>query len=479
MAIPRTEVGTGTVAGGPACCAACVSEGAHATAVLERAATIIRLDPEGSRSLVARRAADRRVTAFAVALAAGYLALGVLSTLVPPAIRMGAWLPLHLLLAGAAATAIAGVMPFFSAGVASVAPAPTSVRFVGVAGIAAGAGLVVLVRIAGRGAIDNGILGALAGTTYLTGVVVVAAATLLPLRQALGPRRAVLAASYGVALGCVALGALLGTLAVAGWSPVLAAWDVLRPTHAWINVFGFLSLVIGASLLHLLPTVSGARIERTRASTIVLAGLMAGPAIVAAGFMTRSTLLAVAGAAGVVVAALALVSHAATVLRRRGRWTTDAAWHRFVQWSLLASVGWFAVGSLLAAAVVVGGGATARGWDSAVIIGPIVLGWAMQALIGSWSHLVPAVGPGSPEVHARQRVVLGRWATPRVVLAQVGVALVSAGLPEGATWLLHPGLVLVAGSAIISVALLAVALRPVARPATRPPVLDRRGTIVR
>ncbi|MEZ4597593.1 MAG: hypothetical protein R3C32_12710 [Chloroflexota bacterium] len=88
-------------------------------------------------------------------LAAGYLALTLLSLLAPPAARMGAWLPLHLL-AGAAAAAIAGVMPFFSAGVASVPPAPTSVRLVGVLGIATGAGLVVLVRLGGHGAVDNG-----------------------------------------------------------------------------------------------------------------------------------------------------------------------------------------------------------------------------------------------------------------------------------------------------------------------------------
>ncbi len=111
-----------------------------------------------------------------------------------------------------------------------------------------------------------------------------------------------LGVSYGAALVCVALGALIGTLAIAGWSPMLAAWDVLRPTHAWLNVFGFLSLVIGASLIHLLPTVAGTRIERTPASMLVLVGLMTGPLIVALGFVTRVTVLALVGA-GLVVGA--------------------------------------------------------------------------------------------------------------------------------------------------------------------------------
>jgi nitrite reductase (NO-forming) len=439
----------------------------------------ISLDPADGRSLLARRAADRRVTAFGMALAAGYLALTVLSVLAPPALRMGAWLPLHLLLAGAAATAVAGVMPFFAAGIASVPPAATPMRVAGVVGVAVGAGLVVLVRLLGHGAIDNGLLGALAGATYLAGIAAVAAATLLPLRAALGPRRAVLAVSYGVALGCLALGALIGTLAIAGWSPALAAWDVLRPTHAWINVFGFLSLVIAASMLHLLPTVAGTRIARTPASTLVLVGMMTGPVTVAVGFVTRLTPVVVVGAALVVVAAFALVWHAATVVVRRGRWTTDRPWHRFVQGSLLASVGWFAVGALLAAAVVVDAGATARGWDSDVVVGPLALGWVAQALMGSWSHLVPAVGPGSPEVHARQRAVLGRWATPRVVLAQVGVALVTVGAPLGQGRLVELGSVLVGACAAAAVALVALALAPVVRNAPRSGALDRSGTIPR
>jgi hypothetical protein len=289
----------------------------------------------------------------------------------------------------------------------------------------------------------------------------------------------VLAVSYGAALGSVALGALIGTLASAGWGPVLVAWDVLKPTHAWINVFGFLSLVIAASLLHLLPTVAGTRIERTPLSMLVLAGLIIGPVTVALGFVSRSTPIAIVGSGLVVLAACALVGHAWTVIRRRGRWTTDLAWHRFVQGSLLASVGWFAVGSVVAAAVVVGGGATARGWDTTVLIGPIALGWAAQALVGAWSHIVPAVGPGSPEVHARQRLVLGRGATGRVVLAQVGIGLVSVGIPAGEPRLLQVGLAMLAGCAVVAVALMVTALRPAVRTPVRGVRLDRGGTIPR
>jgi nitrite reductase (NO-forming) len=173
------------------------------------------------------------------------------------------------------------------------------------------------------------------------------------------------------------------------------------------------------------------------------------------------------------------VWHAATVVRRRGRWTTDLAWHRFVQGSLLASVGWFAVGSLLAAGVVAEAGASARGWDTRVVAAPLALGWAAQALVGSWSHLVPAVGPGSPPVHARQRTILGRWATPRAALAQVGVALVAMGLPMGDGRVVQAGLALVGACGSLAVVLLAAALLPLVSGPLRLPALDRSGTIPR
>src|SRR5262245_45820277 len=109
MATPRTESAAVPVEDG-ACCGACAQKGAHAPSTRDRPVMTITLDPTPDRSLVARRAADRRVTMLGMALAAGYVVLTVISLLAPAATRMGAWLPLHLLLAGAAATAVAGVM---------------------------------------------------------------------------------------------------------------------------------------------------------------------------------------------------------------------------------------------------------------------------------------------------------------------------------------------------------------------------------
>ena len=418
-------------------------------------------------SLPARRSADRWVTVTAIGTAALFVALAALSLLAPAAVRLGWWLPLHLLLAGAAATAVAGVMPFFSASVASVAAAPVAIRITGVAGIAVGALLIVLTRVTGDGSISQGWPGAIAGGIYLVGIGAVAAATLLPLRVALGPRRAILAASYGVALLCVALGAGLGTLALAGWGPVLEAWGVSKPAHAWLNVFGFLSLVIGASLIHLLPTVAGTRIERTRTSMVVLGALMVGPLVTAAGFLLRADMVVMAGSLIELVGALALLRHAIDVVVRRGRWTTDPTWHHMSLVSLLCAIGWFVAGTGLAAVTAWTGGATAHGWDGGLLLAPMAVGWAAQALVGSWTHLVPSIGPGSPTVHARQRRMLGTLALPRIVLLQAGIGLLTIGIPTGLGPATGLGLLLTAGSLGISVALLVLAvleLRPGSAP---------------
>ena len=398
---------------------------------------------------------DRWITTASIAIAAAFVMLAALSLLVPAATRQGWWLPLHLLLAGGAATAIAGVMPFFSAAVASVAPAPAAVRIAAVAGIAAGAVLIVLVRITGPA--TDGWTGGIAGLVYLAGIGAMAAATLLPLRLALGPRRVILAASYGIALLCVAIGAALGILALSGWGPIVAAWDVSRAAHGWLNVFGFLSLVIGASLIHLLPTVAGSRIERTRTSMVVLGALMVGPLTAATGFLVRADLVVMAGSLLVLVGAVALALHAVHVSRRRARWSTDGEWHRFTRVSLQCAVSWFVVGTAVATARAWDGGATARGWDLTGLLAPLALGWAAQALVGSWTHLVPSIGPGTPLVHAAQRRVLGSLALARLVAYQLGVGLLAIGVPGNHAPVIGVGLVMVAGCLVLAVTLLVAA----------------------
>jgi hypothetical protein len=362
--------------------------------------------------------------------------------------RYGLWLPLHLLLAGAASTSIAGVMPFFSAAVSSAPPAATAVRVLGVMGVAAGTAVIVGGRLF---APALPIVSASGGALFLTGIAAVAAATLLPLRFAIAARRIFMGAVYGIALANVAAGAILGIGYFLGWTPLLGAWSTLKPAHAWFNVFGFVSLAIAGSLLHLLPTVVGARIARTTASMVCFAGFATGPALAGLGFIVGVGWIVQIGASLTVIGGFALAWHALTVFRAKAAWTTDPGWHAFSSGSLFAGISWFVVAAGIALVQVLTGGATAGGWSLAVLALPLGLGWAAQILVGSWSHLVPAVGPGSPQQHARQRT---------------GLALAIVGQYLALPLIAQAGIVLTLASGALAVALLAAAFLVLVRPPT-------------
>jgi nitrite reductase (NO-forming) len=429
----------------------------------------IPLSPTGSpRPAPTRGGADRQVTLLAITLAAGFVGLAIVSLLAPAATRQGSWLPLHLLLAGAAPTAIAGVMPFFSAAVSGAPPAGLGVRLAGVVGVAVGALLVVGGRMLSPEVGSGGsLLAGAGGVVYIGGLLAVTAATLLPLRAALGPRRIFMGAVYGIALLNVILGAGLATLLLLGWAPVVGAWGTLKPAHAWLNLFGFLSLVIAGSLLHLLPTIAGARIRRTVASMVTFAALAAGPLLAGGGFVLRSDWLAVAGAALLVAGALALAWHAVTVLRSRARWSTDRSWHIFTTCSLVAGIGWFVLASLIAGAQVLGAGASAAAWDLHPLLVPLGVGWAAQVLVGAWSHLVPAVGPGTPEQHAVQRRRLGRFGPHRLVLLNAGALAVVVADALALPAVALAGAVAVALAGLAALVLLGAALASLGRPVPR------------
>jgi nitrite reductase (NO-forming) len=423
-------------------------------------------DPEAFRP-GPRRADDRRVAVASVMIAAGFLLVAAAAALaratgsetLPP------WLPLHLALAGGASTAIAGVMPFFVAALAAARPAPVRLRAGAVALVATGAALVSV-----RGLVPSAAaVPAIGGCIYLTGIAALALAVRASGRAGLMIRRPIVTLGYSLALLNIAIGATLGTLAAAGWLPVLERWAALRPAHAWSNVIGFVSLVIVSTLLHFLPTVLGARIVPRRSAALAVLATALAPPFVVTGQLTGWEAVAGGGAILAVIGAGSLVLEASRVHRARGTWTTDPDWHRMTSVGLLAGVGWFAVGCALASglmlAVAVGLVAPGEAWSTPLVGVPLAIGWAMQVLIGSWTHLLPSIGPGGPREHGLQRQVLGRVATPRLVALNLGVVLLAVGWPAGLGVPAGVGAVLVAGSVVTSVGLAASALRVRAWPA--------------
>jgi len=328
---------------------------------------------------------------------------------------------LHLALAGGASTAVASVMPFFTAALAGAPPVAARWRGLAIALVACGALLVSVTVPAGWTT-----LALAAGSAYVMGIGLVAVASIAPLRSALGIRRPLVEIAYIAALAQVAIGAAIALGFVAAMPAVAANWALLKPAHAWLNLFGFLTVVIAASLVHLAPTVAGSRIKPRRSAVAAVAALVAGPPLIAAGLVLAADALVRLGAAVELFGTVALVHHAAVVHRDGATWTTDPGWHRFTGWSLFAAPVWLLAAVAVAAGRLLWLGADPASWSVTLVAAPFALGFVVQVVLGSWSHLVPAIGPGDMAGHARQRALLARLAITRVVALNLGV---------GVTWL--------------------------------------------
>jgi nitrite reductase (NO-forming) len=452
-----------------ACCAACATNstpvvGPRPLPVIDMSTTV-RVAPRPSRD------ADRRITLASVAVAGGFLAAGLASAVVD-ALAGGArpgWLPLHLVLAGAGGTAIAGVLPFFAAALAAGPAANPRARVAAVALVAVGSALV-----AGRAVGAAGWVPPVGGALFVVGIAIVALIGGRSMRGGLATRRPLVALAYAVALLNVMVGASLATLSLAGLTSFAELWAFLRPAHAWLNVIGFVSLVVAGTLLHLLPTVAGTRIVEGRVAKLAIGSLAVGPPLVAAGMLAAGVSwaeplarpLALVGALLSMGAGIALFAESASILRRRGRWTTDHSWHRMSTWSIGAATAWFAVGVGIAGLRVIALGPVPAAWDSALVAAPLVVGWVVQVLIGAWTHLVPAIGPGGASGHAARRAILGRWAAVRVIALDAGVACLTVGLGLAAPQFAVVGAVLVAGALVanLGLALASVVVRPAPLP---------------
>lgn len=445
-----------------ACCEACAVPTAPPAAVATRTLEVLDTASLGKR---ATRDMDRRITMAGLLVAAGFVGLATLAAAHLVVGRTGLWIPLHLALAGGASTAVAAVLPFFTSALAAAAPADPRLRVAAIGAVASGA---LLVSIAVPNVVTG--LAVAGGLTFVGGIVMVAVVAMWPLREASGIRRPIIEVAYGLALTQVGIGALLATAFVGGVSAVAADWAVLKPAHAWLNVFGFLTLVVAATLVHLAPTVMGGRIRARPSAIVAIGALAAGPPLVAIGMASATDLIARLGATTELVGSAALVVHAIVVIRDRGRWTTDRDWHRFTAWSLTVAPMWLLVAVAIAGSGVLRSGAAPAAWSVSAIAAPLAIGFVGQVLIGSWSHIVPAIGPGDAATHARQRAVLGRAATARLVATNGGTAMIGiaslGGVPEAIDLptVSALGLALALGSVVASVLLLVRAARMTARP---------------
>lgn len=379
--------------------------------------------------------------------------------------RAGHWAGIHLALAGAALVAVGTFMPHFGVTLAGTRPESGLLRIAGVISLAMGAALVV----SGVSLAANEVALFGAGLVWL-GLAITVWATFHPMRHPLARRHPIVAAAYGVALAEVSIGIGLPVLMLAGWEPAMMAWRQLKPAHVWLNLFGFMSLTISATLVYLYPTVLGARIRVHASLVAMIGGGMAGPLVVAGAALLDSQALGVIGGLVTFAGAVGQGVYAADVWRRRGRWTTDANWHAASIGHISAGMGWYLAAVVTAVVGIIRDGVAPVGWGIGALAIPLVAGWAMQILVGAWSHLLPAVGSGDPGARARQRGRLGAAARPRIVAWNAAVLFAWLGLGGAG---IVPMLIGVLGFAASAAAAVGVLLWALAPPGGLAPRADR------
>lgn len=418
---------------------------------------MIEIEPMPSSGTAGRPAASPRLTErHVLALGLGVAGLFVVAAGISAATSLAAggsqWAALHLALVGAATVAIGTFMPHFAVTLAGTRPAPAFERLTAIALLAIGAvGVVAGMTVAGSGWTLSGAALAVAG------LALTARHTVAPTRDPLARRHPIALLAYGLALAELATAMAIGAAGAIGIPAVTAAWATLRPAHAWLSLFGAVSLTIFATLVYLAPTVLGARLRPSVPLAVGFAGVGVGPLLVAAGFALDLRPVVVGGMAVTLVGAVGQVAYALDQYRRRGPFSTEHDWRRVVVGHLVGGTAWFAAACAVTLAGVAGGGPVA-GWSIGVLAVPMVAGWLLQELVGSWTHLAPSVTPGSPADHAAQRRALAFASRSRLVAWNAGIGLAWAGLALDLTVMAVAGAMAVGAAVAVSVVTLAKSL---------------------
>jgi nitrite reductase (NO-forming) len=355
--------------------------------------------------------------------------------LVHPFVPAPRWLMLHLLLLGALTHAILVWSRHFAESLLHLPASdrtPQSRR--------------LLLHNAGAVAVITGALTSTWPVTVAGAASVATAVTwhgwdlVRQLRASLPARFAGTVRYYVVSACFLPVGAALGTLLA---RDLADPWHTrLLIAHATINLLGWVGLTVVGTLFTLWPTMLRTRMapnaERAAARALpLLAGsVLLTAAAASLGALQVAALGLVGYAAGLVVAATALVEP----LRRKLPTSYPTL-------SVSAAVVWL-LGCLLALAM--GFASASSPGEAAAVFGWLVpflaVGFGAQVLLGALSHLVPVALGGGPTPVRAAAEVLDRGAPMRVVVINAGLLL--CALPV-------PSTVRVLGSVLVLVALAA------------------------
>lgn len=344
-------------------------------------------------------------SAAAQVLARIWLLLAAASLLLPPADRLGWWLPIHLALAGAAGSAVSGTLPLFANALAGAHELPQ--RWDPLLTVTAGAASIALGR-------PLGIvwLLALGGAAYAAGSLRLTWLVLVAWQTGSNRRHAAALAAYAGAALSLSLGAILGGLLGAGVVDGAAVQEI-RTAHVTLNAEGFLALAVAGSLLVLVPITL--RVRAPAASgRLAVAALGGGVLLQAVGYVGSWAPLVSVGAGSTLLGSVDLVRVAAGSVARRPRTPEPgAALH------LLAAPLWLVGVAAAALALAVDG---AAGWPLP-LVAALTLGVFVQALLGAWSYLLPVSDTGGSEARRARMARTRHWAGTRAATFNGGAAL--------------------------------------------------------
>ncbi|MEV0590745.1 multicopper oxidase domain-containing protein [Nonomuraea cavernae] len=389
-----------------------------------------------------RSRASWHVRANAVVLA--WLALTIAAALAQGELPAPRWLVVHVFLLGAISTAILIWSEHFATVLLRArTPDPRgSVARLG----ALNAGTVAVLYGVAVGPWPV----AAAGAALAVGAVTWHAAVLVGIvRRALPGRFGHVVGWYVAAAGALVAGGVLGGL-LAAQPGGGALHERAQAAHAQLNLLGWVGLTVLGTLFTLWPTVLRTRIsELTRRwSRAALWLSVAGLAVTVAGLLPGLRWVAVAGLVTYAVAvAVALAPPVETLRRRRP--------HTAASWTLAAGVVWFEV-ALVAEVVVVATRPVVRVAAGLEPLLPLILaGFAGQVLIGSLTHLLPAVLGGGPPRFKRNAALIERGWAYRLAATNLGVPLLALPVPVPLR-LLGWALVLAPAAAFVALAVTAL-----------------------
>jgi nitrite reductase (NO-forming) len=347
-------------------------------------------------------------------LVVGWLALALVAASVRQSLPVARWLAVHLLLLGAATTAIVIWSEHFTVALLHARRPDERWSQARLAGVNLG--------VAG---VLTGVWQELPALTAAGCLLLVAAVTahlvvLVRLgRGSLGGRLKQVTAYYRLAAAALITGAVLGWLLADGTVASPGLHTGLRLAHLHVTLLGWIGLPVLGTLFMLWPTVLGVRMRDATAQVarwvlwLTGCGLLVAVAALSAGWRWPAAAGVAVYAAGV---AVAVRLFARTVHRRPAVSAAAAS-------MLAAAAGWLLVGVTSDLVLL----ATRPLPEVSAGLEPLVpvflLGFTGQVLVGALTYLLPVVLSRGPRERSAVRDVLERAWVPRVAALNLGVAL--------------------------------------------------------